>query len=98
MTRLTSVAVSSIIKLDSLDLLMKTPRVRDWQLQEAKNRLSEVVDLAATSGPQTITRHGKPAAVLLSARDYQRIKKGGKSLPRFFGESPLRRAKLAFGP
>ena len=37
-----------------------------WQLQEAKNRLSELVDRAIADGPQTITRHGKPAAVVVA--------------------------------
>ncbi|HEX4141407.1 MAG TPA: type II toxin-antitoxin system Phd/YefM family antitoxin [Candidatus Methylacidiphilales bacterium] len=43
-----------------------------WQLQEAKNHLSEVVQRAITEGPQTITRHGKPAAVVISAEQYRR--------------------------
>lgn len=43
-----------------------------WQLQEAKNRLSEVVQRAMSEGPQTITRHGKPAAIVISAEQYHR--------------------------
>ena len=43
-----------------------------WQLQEAKNHLSEVVQRAMTEGPQTITRHGKPAAIVVSAEQYAR--------------------------
>ena len=35
-----------------------------WQLQDAKNRFSEVVNLAMTEGEQTITRHGKPVVVI----------------------------------
>ena len=66
----------------------------DWQLQTAKNRLSEVVDLAASRGPQTITRHGKPAAVVLSVQDYERIKKGGAKLSEFLARSPFKGAKL----
>ena len=66
----------------------------DWQLQNAKNRLSELVDLASSRGPQTITRHGKPAAVVLSVKDYERIKSGGTSLTEFFARSPLRGVKL----
>jgi prevent-host-death family protein len=45
-----------------------------WQLQEAKARLSEVVEKAATEGPQKITVHGEPAAVLISCEEYQRLK------------------------
>ena len=43
-----------------------------WQLQEAKNQLSAVVDLALSDGPQTITRHGRPAVVLISVEQYER--------------------------
>ena len=44
----------------------RTPHDREWQLQEAKNRLSQVVDSALHDGPQTITLRGKPAAVVVS--------------------------------
>jgi prevent-host-death family protein len=40
-----------------------------WQLQEAKNKLSKVIDDARTSGPQSITVRGKETAVVLSAED-----------------------------
>ena len=45
----------------------------DWQLQEAKARLSELVKSAQQKGPQQITVHGKPAAVVLSCTDYDRL-------------------------
>ncbi len=41
-----------------------------WQLQEAKSRLSELVDTASRKGAQTITRHGRPVAVVVSAADF----------------------------
>ena len=44
--------------------------MHEWQLQDAKNRLSELVRLANDEGPQTVTVHGKRAAVLLSAAAY----------------------------
>ena len=43
---------------------------RKWQLQEAKNRLSEVVDLALEEGPQTVTRHGKEVAVIVAKKEF----------------------------
>lgn len=43
-----------------------------WQLQQAKNQLSAVVDLALTDGPQTITRHGRPAVVVVAVEQYER--------------------------
>jgi len=45
-----------------------------WQLQEAKNQFSTVVDKAIHEGAQTITRHGEPAVVILAIKDYQRLK------------------------
>jgi antitoxin Phd len=45
---------------------------RKWQLQEAKNRLSEVVDLALAEGPQTVTRHGKDVVVIVAKDDLDR--------------------------
>ena len=43
-----------------------------WQLQEAKNRLSEVVDLALREGPQTVTRHGKEVVVIVDKHEFER--------------------------
>ncbi|MBI2889688.1 MAG: type II toxin-antitoxin system Phd/YefM family antitoxin [Nitrospirae bacterium] len=65
-----------------------------WQLQTAKNRLSHVVEQAHERGPQTITVHGRPAAVLLSYEEYKRLVARGPRLSRFFAESPLKGAKL----
>ena len=61
----------------------------EWQLQEAKNKLSEVINLALSSGPQLITRHGERTAVLLSYSEYERLCKAGGRLSAFFRESPL---------
>lgn len=44
-----------------------------WQVQDAKSRLSEVIERARTEGPQTITRHGAERAVLLSIEDYRAL-------------------------
>jgi prevent-host-death family protein len=44
-----------------------------WQLQEAKSRFSEVVDLTRTEGPQMVTRRGAEAVVILAAEDYRRL-------------------------
>jgi prevent-host-death family protein len=44
-----------------------------WQLQEAKNRLSEVVERAIHDGAQIITRHGQPVAVVVAAETYKRL-------------------------
>jgi antitoxin Phd len=44
-----------------------------WQVQDAKARLSEVIERARTEGPQTITRHGNDKAVVLSIEDYRAL-------------------------
>jgi prevent-host-death family protein len=65
-----------------------------WQLQEAKARLSEVVKKAATEGPQKITVHGEPAAVLISSEEYHRLKHPKGSFVQFMRRSPLYGLKL----
>ena len=44
-----------------------------WQIQEAKTRLSEVIEEANRKGPQFITRHGSERAVILSITDYRAL-------------------------
>jgi antitoxin Phd len=46
---------------------------RSWSVQDAKNRFSEVVE-AARRGPQTVTKHGKPAVVVVDAVEYERLR------------------------
>jgi len=60
-----------------------------WQLQEAKNKLSQVVDEAVLTGPQIITRHGAKTAVILSFDEYRQLVASEKKLSTFFQESPL---------
>lgn len=60
-----------------------------WQLQEAKNKLSEVVEAALNDGPQVITRRGADTAIVLSYADYRRLLLSQKKLSDFFRESPL---------
>ena len=47
---------------------------RTWSVQDAKNRFSEVVE-AARKKPQTVTKHGKPAVVVIAADEYERLRK-----------------------
>ncbi len=60
-----------------------------WQLQEAKNRLSEVVRRARSEGPQVITLHGSDTAVVVSVRDFGRLSRRRGRLVDFFRKSPL---------
>lgn len=52
---------------------MSRAQPRSWQLQDAKNRFSEVVEEATRNGPQFITRRGVEAAVVVSAADWTRL-------------------------
>ena len=47
----------------------------DWKLQDAKNRFSAVVREAMAGYPQRVTRHGKPAVVVLATADYERLQR-----------------------
>ena len=46
---------------------------RNWSVQDAKNRFSEVVE-AARRAPQTVTKHGKPAVVVVDVEEYDRLR------------------------
>jgi antitoxin Phd len=47
---------------------------RSWSVQDAKNRFSEVVK-AARRTPQTVTKHGKPAVVVVDVAEYERMRR-----------------------
>ncbi len=68
--------------------------IKKWQIQEAKNRLSQVVNQAVNDGPQVITVRGKPAVIILSVEEYQRLKGPQTTLSNFFRESPLHDEEL----
>jgi prevent-host-death family protein len=44
-----------------------------WQVQQVKQRLSEVLRAAETDGVQYVTRHGKDVAVVMSIDEYRRL-------------------------
>lgn len=60
-----------------------------WQVQDAKNRLSQVLRDAAQHGPQVITSHGREAAYVLSPEDYHALTRANTTLVDFFRSSPL---------
>jgi prevent-host-death family protein len=65
-----------------------------WTIAEAKAKFSEVVDRARTDGPQTITRNGRMAAVVVSVDEWERKTKRTGNLAEFFAGSPLRGSGL----
>ena len=60
-----------------------------WALQDAKNRFSAVVDAALAGEPHLVTQRGKPAVVVLSVRDYERLRKHPPETVSFFIEHLL---------
>ena len=67
----------------------------DWQLQDAKNRLSEVVKRARQQGPQTVTVHGQRAAVIMSSLEFDALVKPRMSFVDFLLSDPTGSAALA---
>jgi len=65
-----------------------------WTVAEAKAKLSEVINRAETTGPQTITRNGRKTAVLVAAEEWERKTTRQGNLAEFFAASPLRGSKL----
>jgi len=59
---------------------------RSWQVQEAKNKLSELIDQASEDSPQLITRRGKPVAYVVSADTWER--RSRPSLKRILHRCP----------
>lgn len=59
-----------------------------WQVQEAKQKFSEVVRRAVEQGPQVITRHGQEVAVIVSAAEYRELTKGDDGFKAFLLFAP----------
>ncbi len=68
--------------------------MKTWQLQEAKAKLSKLVTNALSKGPQQITVHGKPAVVIMSTDDYNRLTQKKQSFLQLMRRSPLVGVKL----
>ncbi len=65
-----------------------------WTVAEAKAKFSEVVDKARVDGPQTITKNGRTAVVVVSAEEWERKTGRPGNLADFFAVSPLRSSGL----
>jgi prevent-host-death family protein len=65
-----------------------------WSVAEAKAKFSEVLERARAEGPQTITRNGRKAAVIVGAEEWERMTKRKGTLADFFAASPLRGSGL----
>jgi prevent-host-death family protein len=65
-----------------------------WTVAEAKAKFSEVIERAQTNGPQTVTRNGRRAVVVVAAEEWERKTKRTGNLAEFFAASPLRGSGL----
>lgn len=66
-----------------------------WSVASAKARFAEVIEQARTRGPQTITRHGRNAAVVVSIEEWERRTARRGNLAEFLAASPLRGSGLS---
>jgi prevent-host-death family protein len=61
----------------------------NWQIQDAKQRFSEVLRAAATGGPQIVTRHGKEIAVVIDIDEYRQLRGQSSSFMAFLRADPI---------
>ena len=59
-----------------------------WKLQDAKAKFSELVQKAIDEGPQTVTRHGKDTVVVVSAEQFDLMKKRQINLKDLLQSAP----------
>jgi prevent-host-death family protein len=59
-----------------------------WQLQEAKQRFSELVRRALEEGPQTVTRHGEEVVVVVPVEEFRRMSGDKPDFKEFLMSAP----------
>lgn len=59
-----------------------------WQLQEAKQKFSQLVQRALDEGPQVVTRHGETVVVIVSADEYRRLTGNKPNFTEFLLSAP----------
>jgi len=82
------------MQLDRLVRIQKGGGMRQWQLQDAKARLSELVKLCAETGPQILTVRGKEEAILISVADYKKLTGRKPEFISFIKSSPIKGVDL----
>ncbi|TML31911.1 MAG: type II toxin-antitoxin system Phd/YefM family antitoxin [Actinobacteria bacterium] len=65
-----------------------------WQVQEAKQRFSEVLRAAENGEPQIVTRHGEEIAVVIDIREFRRLRGQSMSLMEYLRFAPYLDAEL----
>ncbi len=61
---------------------------KTWSLQDAKARFSELVNCTLSEGAQLVTRHGRPAVVVLPVSEYERLRAPAQRLSEFLLAAP----------
>ena len=69
----------------------KGSRSGRWSLQDAKTHLSQIVREAQRNGPQRVTLHGKDAAVIVAAEEFDRLQRpvSSRDIVTVLAQSPL---------
>jgi antitoxin Phd len=49
-----------------------------WQIQEAKQKFSELVRRTLEEGPQVVTKHGEEIVVVVPVEEFRRMSKDGE--------------------
>ena len=65
-----------------------------WQLQDAKNRFSKVVEEALHEGPQTVTRRGEPVVIVVSIDTWVKLTEARPSLKDYLRSGQLDELEL----
>lgn len=65
-----------------------------WQVQEAKQRFSEVLRAAETGEPQIVTKHGEEVAVVIDIAEYRRLRGESVSFMDYLRAEPYVDADL----
>lgn len=65
-----------------------------WTVAEAMAKFSKVIEMARTSGPQTITKNGRTAVIVVSADEWKRKTRRRGNLAEFFAASPMQSSGL----
>ncbi|GIF44934.1 type II toxin-antitoxin system Phd/YefM family antitoxin [Actinoplanes xinjiangensis] len=60
-----------------------------WQVQEAKQRFSEVLRAAEAGEPQIVTKHGEEIAVVIDITEYRRLRGEQIGLMEYLRADPV---------
>lgn len=72
--------------------------MKSWPVQDAKAHFSEFLDACLSEGPQMVTRRGVQAAVLVPARDWQRLTQAARPSLKTLLLEPAARAEVLAPP